>query len=87
MGNNVQTEGKTPPIPTPPSPPTKPVGDVRINLGLTPTNELPRLHLVLNPKIEEMINNIKIYDSKGNDSTKGLNTQSAPPPPPPIKTK
>lgn len=38
MGNNVQTEGKTPPIPTPPSPPTKPVGDVRINLGLTPTN-------------------------------------------------
>jgi hypothetical protein len=41
MGNNVQTEGKTPPIPTPPSPPTKPVGDVRINLGLTPTNAAP----------------------------------------------
>ena len=34
-----------------------------------------------------MIDDIKIYDSKDEELTKGLNTQSAPPPPPPIKTK
>lgn len=41
MANTILTEGKTPPIPTPPSPPTKPIGDVKVKLGLTPTNAVP----------------------------------------------
>ncbi len=39
MENNVLTEGKTPPIPTPPSTPS--VGKIKIKLGLTPTNAIP----------------------------------------------
>lgn len=41
MANTILTEGKTPFIPTPPSPPTKPIGDVKVKLGLTPTNAVP----------------------------------------------
>ena len=38
MANTILTEGKTPSIPTPP---TKPIGDVKVKLGLTPTNAVP----------------------------------------------
>ncbi len=41
MGNNVLTEGKTPPISTPPSPPTQPIKNIKAKLGLTPTNATP----------------------------------------------
>lgn len=41
MANTILTEVKTPPIPTPPSPPTRPIEGEKVKLGLTPTNEVP----------------------------------------------
>ena len=82
MANNILTEGKTPSIPMPPTESTQ---SEMLELGLTTANSTPPIPPTNQTEKWCFMKEDNHSVFRGDNSSKGLNTQSAPPPPPPSK--